>query len=65
NIAAVSPSDNNNVKESSITRLLLSIKDAARVDDAEIKRLGASRVVKLNKQTIQLIDGAKAETISE
>ncbi len=35
-----------------------------RVNDAACKRLGASGVVKLNKQTIQVIVGAKAESVA-
>lgn len=39
--------------------------DSARVNDTMCKRLGASGVVKLNKQTIQVIVGAKAESIGD
>lgn len=39
--------------------------DSAKVNDAACKRLGASGVVKLNKQTIQVIVGAKAESIGD
>ncbi len=38
--------------------------DSARVNDAACS-LGASGVVKLNKQTIQVIVGAKAESIGD
>ncbi|ADP11945.1 PTS system N-acetyl glucosamine specific transporter subunits IIABC [Erwinia sp. Ejp617] len=64
-IGAIGGSDNLNAIDACITRLRLSVKDAARVDDAACKRLGASGVVKLNKQTIQVIVGAKAESIAE
>ncbi|CAO97376.1 PTS N-acetyl glucosamine transporter subunit IIABC [Erwinia tasmaniensis] len=64
-IGAIGGSDNLNVIDACITRLRLSVKDAARVDDAACKKLGASGVVKLNKQTIQVIVGAKAESIAE
>ncbi|TGE11309.1 PTS N-acetyl glucosamine transporter subunit IIABC, partial [Salmonella enterica subsp. enterica serovar Poona] len=47
------------------TRLRLTVNDSARVNDAACKRLGASGVVKLNKQTIQVIVGAKAESIGD
>ncbi len=43
----------------------LTVNDSARVSDAACKRLGASGVVKLNKQTIQVIVGAKAESIGD
>ncbi|MTD26837.1 PTS N-acetyl glucosamine transporter subunit IIABC [Erwinia sorbitola] len=64
-IGAIGGSDNLNVIDACITRLRLSVKDASRVNDAMCKRLGASGVVKLNKQTIQVIVGAKAESIAE
>ncbi|QUG76671.1 PTS N-acetyl glucosamine transporter subunit IIABC [Erwinia sp. E602] len=64
-IVAVGGSDNLNVIDACITRLRLSVKDSARVDDAACKRLGASGIVKLNKQTIQVIVGAKAESLAE
>jgi len=48
-----------------ITRLRLTVADSGRVNDAMCKRLGASGVVKLNKQTIQVIVGAKAESIGD
>jgi len=64
-IAAIGGSDNLNVIDACITRLRLSVKDAAQVNDAACKRLGASGIVRLNKQTIQVIVGAKAESIAE
>lgn len=64
-ISAIGGADNLNVIDACITRLRLSVKDAALVNDAQCKRLGASGVVKLNKQTIQVIVGAKAESIAE
>ena len=64
-IAAVGGSDNLKVIDACITRLRLSVKDSAQVNDAACKRLGASGVVKLNKQTIQVIIGAKAESVAE
>ncbi|WP_312046971.1 PTS N-acetyl glucosamine transporter subunit IIABC, partial [Erwinia sp.] len=64
-IAAIGGSENLNVIDACITRLRLSVKDAAQVNDAACKRLGASGVVKLNKQTIQVIIGAKAESVAE
>ncbi|PRD17458.1 PTS N-acetyl glucosamine transporter subunit IIABC [Pantoea coffeiphila] len=64
-IGAVGGSDNLNVIDACITRLRLSVKDAGLVNDAACKRLGASGIVRLNKQTIQVIVGAKAESIAE
>jgi PTS system N-acetylglucosamine-specific IIC component len=64
-ISAIGGSDNLKGIDACITRLRLSVKDASRVNDAECKRLGASGVVKLNKQSIQVIVGAKAESIAD
>ncbi|WES69813.1 PTS N-acetyl glucosamine transporter subunit IIABC [Superficieibacter sp. HKU1] len=64
-IAAVGGTDNLKAIDACITRLRLSVADSALVNDAMCKRLGASGVVKLNKQTIQVIVGAKAESIGD
>lgn len=64
-IAAVGGTDNLKAIDACITRLRLTVNDSARVNDAACKRLGASGVVKLNKQTIQVIVGAKAESIGD
>lgn len=63
-IAAVGGTDNLKAIDACITRLRLTVGDSAKVNDAACKRLGASGVVKLNKQTI-LIVGAKAESIGD
>ncbi len=64
-IAAVGGTDNLKAIDACITRLRLTVGDSAKVNDAACKRLGASGVVKLNKQTIQVIVGAKAEFIGD
>jgi PTS system N-acetylglucosamine-specific IIC component len=64
-IAAVGGTDNLKAIDACITRLRLTVADSARVNDAACKRLGASGVVKLNKQTIQVIVGAKAESVGD
>lgn len=64
-IAAVGGTDNLKAIDACITRLRLTVGDSANVNDAACKRLGASGVVKLNKQTIQVIVGAKAESIGD
>ena len=61
-IAAVGGTDNLKAIDACITRLRLTVVDSARAD-AMCKRLKASGVTKLNKQTIQVIVGAKAESI--
>ncbi|MCV9877926.1 N-acetylglucosamine-specific PTS transporter subunit IIBC [Brenneria izbisi] len=47
-----------------ITRLRLSVVDSALVDDAEAKRLGAAGVIRLNKQSVQIVVGTRAESIA-
>ncbi|HGV4412606.1 TPA: PTS N-acetyl glucosamine transporter subunit IIABC [Klebsiella pneumoniae] len=64
-IAAVGGTDNLKAIDACITRLRLTVGDSAKVNDAACKRLGASGVVKMNKQTIQVIVGAKAESIGD
>ncbi|MCQ0588058.1 PTS N-acetyl glucosamine transporter subunit IIABC [Klebsiella pneumoniae] len=64
-ITAVGGTDNLKAIDACITRLRLTVGDSAKVNDAACKRLGASGVVKLNKQTIQVIVGAKAESIGD
>ncbi|MCF1605119.1 PTS N-acetyl glucosamine transporter subunit IIABC [Klebsiella pneumoniae] len=64
-IAAVGGTDNLKAIDACITRLRLTVGDSAKVNDAACKRLGASGVVKLNKQTIQVIVGAKSESIGD
>ncbi|EPJ9356756.1 PTS N-acetyl glucosamine transporter subunit IIABC [Klebsiella pneumoniae] len=64
-IAAVGGTDNLKAIDACITRLRLTVGDSAKVNDAACIRLGASGVVKLNKQTIQVIVGAKAESIGD
>ncbi|WP_027467446.1 N-acetylglucosamine-specific PTS transporter subunit IIBC [Deefgea rivuli] len=58
------PSNVTNV-DACITRLRLSVNDADLVDEAAAKRLGASGVIKLNKQSVQIIVGPKAELIAD
>mgnify|MGYP000081263890 CR=1 FL=1 len=47
-----------------ITRLRLTLKDATKVDEAAAKRAGASGVIRLNNQNVQIIIGPKAELIA-
>ncbi len=48
-----------------ITRLRLTLNDADQVNVAAAKRLGASGVIKLNKQSVQIVVGPKAELIAD
>lgn len=47
-----------------ITRLRLTLKDTSKVDEAAAKRAGASGVIRLNSQNVQIIIGPKAELIA-
>lgn len=48
-----------------ITRLRLTVDDTGIIDEAAAKRLGAAGVIKLNKQSVQIVVGAKAESIAD
>lgn len=64
-IGVLGGSDNLTGIDACITRLRLTVKDSGIVDSNAAKRLGAAGVVKLNKQSIQVIVGAKAESIAD
>ncbi|WP_156293564.1 N-acetylglucosamine-specific PTS transporter subunit IIBC [Serratia oryzae] len=63
-IGAIGGSDNLTGIDACITRLRLNVKDSALVNDAVAKRLGASGVIRLNKQSVQVIVGTRAELIA-
>jgi len=63
-IGAIGGSDNLTGIDACITRLRLSVKDSSLVNDVVAKRLGASGVIRLNKQAIQIIVGTRAELIA-
>ncbi len=63
-IAAIGGSDNLTGIDACITRLRLNVKDATIVNDAYAKRLGASGVIRLNKQSVQVIVGTRAELVA-
>lgn len=46
-----------------ITRLRVEVKDTTKVEDKELKKLGASGVLKVGKNGVQAIFGAKAQFI--
>ena len=48
-----------------ITRLRLEVKDASKVDDAELKKLGAAGVLKVGQNGVQAIFGSKAQFIAQ
>lgn len=63
-IAAIGGSDNLTGIDACITRLRLNVKDASVVNDAYAKHLGASGVIRLNKQSVQVIVGTRAELVA-
>jgi len=63
-IGAVGGSDNLNSIDACITRLRLNVNDSAQVNEGVAKRLGASGVIRLNKQSVQIIVGTQAEGIA-
>ncbi|OTA18731.1 bifunctional maltose and glucose-specific PTS system components IICB [Xenorhabdus beddingii] len=63
-IAAIGGSDNLTGIDSCITRLRLSVKDSSLVNDRLTKSLGASGTIRLNKQSVQIIVGTRAELIA-
>lgn len=63
-IGAVGGSDNLTSIDACITRLRLNVNDSALVNESVAKRLGASGVIRLNKQSVQIIVGTQAEGIA-
>lgn len=64
-ISAVGGSTNLTNIDACITRLRLSVVDADKVNDVLAKKLGASGVLHLNKQSVQIVVGTQAEAIAE
>ncbi|MDX8000674.1 PTS N-acetyl glucosamine transporter subunit IIABC [Xenorhabdus sp. Reich] len=64
-IAVAGGSDNLTGIDSCITRLRLSVKDSGVVNERAVRSLGASGVIRLNKQSVQIIVGTRAELIAE
>ncbi|MBE9608676.1 N-acetylglucosamine-specific PTS transporter subunit IIBC [Chitinilyticum piscinae] len=63
-LAAIGGAANVTDIDACITRLRLTLGDAAKVDEAAAKRAGASGVVKLNATNVQIIIGPKAELVA-
>lgn len=53
------------IMDSCITRLRVSLEDASKINENDLKKIGASGVVKLGKNDVQVIVGTKAGLISE
>ncbi|MFC0142332.1 N-acetylglucosamine-specific PTS transporter subunit IIBC [Erwinia mallotivora] len=63
-IGAIGDSDNLTTIDACITRLRLSVKDSSAVNESVARRLGASGVIRLNQQSVQIIVGTRAEAIA-
>ncbi|WP_024557169.1 N-acetylglucosamine-specific PTS transporter subunit IIBC [Franconibacter pulveris 1160] len=63
-VAAIGGSDNLTGIDACITRLRLTVKDSAQVNEVLAKRLGATGVIRLNKTSVQIIVGFMAEKIA-
>ena len=64
-ISAVGGSDNLTGIDACITRLRLNVKDSAVVNESLAKNLGAQGVIRLNKESVQIIVGTRAEIIAD
>ncbi|WP_410016075.1 N-acetylglucosamine-specific PTS transporter subunit IIBC [Sodalis sp. C49] len=63
-ISAVGGSENLTGIDACITRLRLNVKDSSLVNDSLAKNLGAQGVIRLNKESVQVIVGTRAEIIA-
>lgn len=63
-ISAVGGSENLTHIDACITRLRLGVADSSQVNDQLAKKLGAAGVIRLNKQSVQIVVGTRAETIA-
>jgi PTS system N-acetylglucosamine-specific IIC component len=61
---AIGGPDNVTDIDACISRLRLTLKDAAKVDEAAAKRSGANGVIRLNNQNVQIVIGPKAELVA-
>ncbi|MGB9780363.1 N-acetylglucosamine-specific PTS transporter subunit IIBC [Caldanaerobacter sp.] len=58
-------SDNIESLEACITRLRLAVKDDTIIDDEKLKKLGATGVMRMGKNALQVIVGTKADLIAQ
>ncbi len=63
-LAALGGEENLTQIDACITRLRLSVRDMQRVNDKQLKALGASGVVKLNANNLQVVLGPQAEIVA-
>ncbi|UJR53667.1 N-acetylglucosamine-specific PTS transporter subunit IIBC [Dickeya zeae] len=63
-LQAIGGKDNLTGIDACITRLRLSVKDSSLVDESAARQLGAAGVIRLNKQSVQIVVGTQAENIA-
>lgn len=63
-LSAIGGATNVSDVDACITRLRLTLKDGSRVDEAAARRAGASGVIKLNSQNVQIVVGPMAELVA-
>lgn len=64
-VKVVGGADNIVNVDACITRLRLTVRDADQVDAAAARILGASGVIKLNRENVQIVVGPRAELIAD
>ncbi|MFP4021418.1 MAG: N-acetylglucosamine-specific PTS transporter subunit IIBC [Halanaerobium sp.] len=64
-IEALGGKDNIKSVESCITRLRLEVEDSSKIDEKTLQTLGATGVLKANKNNAQVVVGTKAEMIAD
>lgn len=64
-LSAIGGSQNLTNIDACITRLRLNVEDSSKVSDAVAKNLGAAGVIRLNKQSVQIVVGPRAEIIAD
>ncbi|QTF09360.1 PTS transporter subunit EIIC [Brenneria izadpanahii] len=63
-LQAIGGKENLSGIDSCITRLRLNVVDSGLVDDKLARQLGAAGVIRLNKQSVQIVVGTQAESIA-
>nr|WP_272919662.1 N-acetylglucosamine-specific PTS transporter subunit IIBC [Dickeya dianthicola] len=63
-LQAIGGKDNLTGIDACITRLRLSVKDSNLVDESAARNVGAVGVIRLNKQSVQIVVGTQAENIA-
>ncbi|MCX7971029.1 MAG: N-acetylglucosamine-specific PTS transporter subunit IIBC [Negativicutes bacterium] len=63
-LEAIGGPDNIQTIDACITRLRLVLHDAGKVDDRRVRELGASGVIRLNKNNVQIVVGTVADALA-